>query len=130
MSRFKKIAASSLTAVALAATAVTAPTATAADADSWQENVNPDFQPGEAGGSSTGSSQLDLTLIITAAAVGVTALASAVALYSPNVDLEKAARDAGLNQIADQIAAIQATLPGLPASPPNSRKVVQHGTSF
>lgn len=61
MSRFKKIAASSLTAVALAATAVTAPTATAADADSWQENVNPDFQPGEAGGSSTGSSQLDLT---------------------------------------------------------------------
>ena len=83
MSRFKKIAASSLTAVALAATAVTAPTATAADADSWQENVNPDFQPGEAGGSSTGSSQLDLTLIITAAAAGVAALASAVALYSP-----------------------------------------------
>ena len=56
MSRFKKIATSSLTAVALAATAVTAPTATAADADSWQENVNPDFQPSEAGGSSTGSS--------------------------------------------------------------------------
>ncbi|MER0076550.1 hypothetical protein [Corynebacterium marquesiae] len=92
MSRFKKIATSSLTAVAMVATAITAPTATAADADSWQENVNPDFQPGE-----TGSSQLDLTLIITAAAAGVTALASAVALYSPNVNLEKATRDAGLN---------------------------------
>jgi len=52
-------------------------------------------------------------LIITAAAVGVTALASAVALYSPNVDLEKAARDAGLGQIAT----IQATLPGLPGQP-------------
>ena len=117
MSRFKKIAASSLTAVAMVATAVTAPTATAADADSWQENVNPDFEQGEAGGSSTGSSQLDLTLIITAAAAGVTALASAVALYSPNVDLEKAARDAGLDQIADQIAAIQASLPGLPGQP-------------
>ena len=117
MSHFKKIAASSLTAVALAATAVTAPTATAANADSWQDNVNPDFQPGEAGGSSTGSSQLDLTLIITAAAAGVAALASAVALYSPNVDVEKAARDAGLGQIADQIAAIQASLPGLPGQP-------------
>lgn len=117
MSHFKKIAASSLTAVALAITAVTAPTATAADADSWKETVNPDFKPGEAGGSSTGSSQLDLTLIITAAAAGVTALASAVALYSPNVDLEKAARDAGLGQIADQIAAIQANLPGLPGQP-------------
>jgi len=116
MSHFKKIAASSLTAAALA-TAITAPTATAAEADSWKDQVNPNFQPGEAGGSSTGSSQLDLTLIITAAAAGVTALASAVALYSPNVDVEKAARDAGLGQIADQIAAIQATLPGLPGQP-------------
>ena len=43
MSRCKKIAASGLTAVALAATAVTAPTATAADADSWKETVNPDL---------------------------------------------------------------------------------------
>lgn len=68
MSRFKKLAASSLTAVVLGGTA--------ADADSWKETVNPDFKPGEAGGSSTGSSQLNLTLIITA-------LASAVALYSP-----------------------------------------------
>ena len=42
---------------------------------------------------------------------------TAVALYSPNVDLEKAARDAGLDQIADQIAAIQANLPGLPGQP-------------
>lgn len=102
MSRFKKLAASSLTAVVLGGTA--------ADADSWKETVNPDFKPGEAGGSSTGSSQLNLTLIITA-------LADAVALYSPNVDLEKAARDAGLGQIADQIAAIQANLPGLPGQP-------------
>lgn len=117
MSHFKKIAASSLTAVALAATAVTAPTATAADADFWKETVNPDFKQGQPGGSSTGSSQLDLTLITTAAAAGVTALAGAVALYFPNVDLEKAARDAGLGQIADQIAAIQATLPGLPGQP-------------
>ena len=117
MSRFKKIAASSLTAVALAATAVTAPTATAADADFWKETVNPDFKQGQPGGSSTGSSQLDLTLITTAAAAGVTALAGAVALYFPNVDLEKAARDAGLGQIADQIAAIQATLLGLPGQP-------------
>ena len=117
MSRFKKIAASSLTAVALAATAVTAPTATAADADFWKETVNPDFKQGQPGGSSTGSSQLDLTLITTAAAAGVTALAGAVALYFPNVDLEKAARDAGLGQIADQIAAIQANLPGLPGQP-------------
>ena len=117
MSRFKKIAASSLTAVALAATAVTAPTATAADADFWKETVNPDFKQGQPGGSSTGSSQLDLTLITTAAAAGVTALAGAVALYFPNVDLEKAARDAGLGQIADQIAAIQAPLPGLPGHP-------------
>mgnify|MGYP007088708820 CR=1 FL=1 len=47
-------------------------------------------------------------------------LRSAIAvvdLYSPNVDLEKAARDAGLGQIADQIAAIQANLPGLPGQP-------------
>ncbi len=117
MSQFKKIAVSSLTAAALTATAITAPTATAADADSWKDKVNPEFEQGQTGGSSTGSSQLDLTLIITAAAAGVTALASAVALYSPNVDLEKAARDAGLNQIADQIAAIQANLPGLPGQP-------------
>ena len=117
MSRFKKLAASSLTVVALAATAITAPTATAADADSSKAKVNPDFEQGQPGGSSTGSSQLDLTLIITAAAPGVIALASAVALYSPNVDLEKAARDAGLDQIADQIAAIQASLPGLPGQP-------------
>ena len=46
MSRFKKIAASSLTTVALAATAVTAPTATAADSDAGQDNVNPNFEQG------------------------------------------------------------------------------------
>ena len=75
MSHFKKIAVSGLTAAALTATAITAPAATAADADSWKEKVNPNFEQGQTGGSSTGSSQLDLTLIITAAAAGVTALA-------------------------------------------------------
>lgn len=69
----KKLLAAGVVATTLA-TAV-APAASAETTnDDWKNNVNPDFQQGEAGSSLTGSTPLDMTFIIGGSIAGALAL--------------------------------------------------------
>ncbi|WP_295804890.1 hypothetical protein [uncultured Corynebacterium sp.] len=69
----KKLLAAGIVATTLA-TAV-APAASAETTnDDWKNNVNPDFQQGEAGSSLTGSTPLDMTFIIGGSIAGALAL--------------------------------------------------------
>ena len=69
----KKLLAAGVVATTLA-TAV-APAASAETTnDDWTNNVNPDFQQGEAGSSLTGSTPLDMTFIIGGSIAGALAL--------------------------------------------------------
>ena len=81
--------------VATTLTTAIAPVASAETADdSWQKNVNPDFQQGEGGSSLTGSTPIDMTLIIGGS------IAAAMALLKLVVDNVPA-----LSAQADEFAA-------------------------
>lgn len=114
----KKAIAAGVVAVSLS-TAVT-PAATAASStpettNTWENQVNPNFKQGEETSSLTGSSPLDLGIIIGGSVAGaalsfklVTDFAPALLTQGvPNLDLERLARDNGLTQLADQIAALK-----------------------
>ena len=83
--------------VATTLTTAIAPAASAETADdSWKNNVNPDFQQGEGGSSLTGSTPIDMTLIIGGS------IAAAMALLKLVVDNVPALR-AQADEFAAQI---------------------------
>lgn len=78
-------------------TTAIAPVASAETADdSWKKNLNPDFQQGEGGSSLTGSTPIDMTLIIGGS------IAAAMALLKLVVDNNPALR-AQADEFAAQI---------------------------
>ena len=96
--------------VATTRTTAIAPAASAETADdSWKKNVNPDFQQGEGGSSLTGSTPIDMTLIIGGS------IAAAMALLKLVVDNNPA-----LRAQADEFAA-QIGMAGSSGSSENSR---------
>ncbi|MCG7248021.1 hypothetical protein QP414_06265 [Corynebacterium simulans] len=114
----KKAIAAGVVAVSLS-TAVT-PAATAASStpettNTWENQVNPNFKQGEETSSLTGSSPLDLGIIIGGSVAGAALIFKLVTDFAPalltqgvpNLDLERLARDNGLTQLADQIAALK-----------------------
>lgn len=83
--------------VATTLTTAIAPAASAETTDdSWKNNVNPDFQQGEGGSSLTGSTPIDMTLIIGGS------IAAAMALLKLVVDNNPALR-AQADEFAAQI---------------------------
>lgn len=90
----RKFLAAGLVATTLATAAT--PAASAKDTDNnWQNNTNPDFKQGEAGSSLTGSTPIDMTLIIG----GSIAAAALLKLVVDNVP----ALRAQVNEFAAQI---------------------------
>lgn len=94
----RKFLAAGLVATTLATAAT--PAASAKDTDNnWQNNTNPDFKQGEAGSSLTGSTPIDMTLIIGGS------IAAAAALLKLVVDNVPALR-AQVNEFAAQIGMV------------------------
>ncbi|MTD91632.1 hypothetical protein [Corynebacterium hiratae] len=91
----KKFLAASVVATTLTTAIAPAASAETAD-DSWKKNVNPDFEQGEAGSSLTGSTPIDMTLIIGGS------IAAAMALLKLVVDNNPALR-AQADEFAAQI---------------------------
>lgn len=93
----RKFLADGLVATTLATAAT--PAASAKDTDNnWQNNTNPDFKQGEAGSSLTGSTPIDMTLIIG----GSIAAAALLKLVVDNVP----ALRAQVNEFAAQIGMV------------------------
>ena len=69
----KKLLAAGVVATTLA-TAIAPAASAEITNDDWKNNVNPDFQQGEAGSSLTGSTPLDMTFIIGGSIAGALAL--------------------------------------------------------
>ena len=93
----RKFLAAGLVATTLATAAT--PAASAKDTDNnWQNNTNPDFKQGEAGSSLTGSTPIDMTLIIG----GSIAAAALLKLVVDNVP----ALRAQVNEFAAQIGMV------------------------
>ena len=91
----KKFLAAGVVATTLATAATPAASAKTADND-WQKNLNPDFEQGEGGSSLTGSTPIDMTLIIGGS------IAAAAALLKLVVDNVPALR-AQVDEFAAQI---------------------------